>query len=114
MNLDWTVHSVAHANVELLLGDRPVWTHKRPSDPDFMAVMPLSPRSLFVAANSKPLVQRLIDAGPSSLVRLANETIVQHAQLRIYGRAEVSFIDRCLREAPGAFEAAVEAARKAR
>jgi hypothetical protein len=114
MDLDWTVHSVAHADVELLLGDRPVWTHKRPSDPDFMAVMPLSPRSLFVAANSKPLVQRLIDAGPSSLVRLANETIVQHAQLRIYGRAEVSFIDRCLREPPGAFEAAVEAAGKAR
>jgi len=87
--------------VELLLGDRPVWTHRRPIDPDFMVVVPMSPRSVFFAAKSERPIKKLIDAGASTVVRLVNESIVQQAQLRAYGRADVSFIDRCVRELGG-------------
>jgi hypothetical protein len=101
MDMPWIAFGVEHADVELLLGDRPVWTHRRPIDPDFMVVLPLSPRTLFAGAKSKALIEKFIDAGPSKVVRLTNETMVQAAKLRIYGRAEISFIERCVREYGG-------------
>jgi hypothetical protein len=108
MDIPWVAYCVEHAQVELLLGDRPVWTHRRPVDPDFMVVLPLSPRTVFVGAKSSALIDTSIAAGPSRLVRLTNETMVQAAKLRVYGRAEISFIERCVREL-GGLSSAIEA-----
>jgi hypothetical protein len=66
-----------------------------------MVAMPLSPRSVFVAAKSEQLMKKLIDAGASTVVRLVNESTVQQAQLRVYGRADVSFIERSVHELGG-------------
>jgi hypothetical protein len=101
MHIPWIAYGVEHAHVELLLGDRPVWAHRRPIDPDFMVVLPLSPRTLFVGAKSEALIQKFIDAGASTVVRLTNETMVQAAKLRVYGRGKISFIERCVREYGG-------------
>lgn len=109
LELEWIVHSLAHANVQLLLGDRPLWTKGRPSDPEFIAMMPLSPRSVFVASRSKRAIQRTIDAKPNILVRRMNESIAAYAMLRVYGRATEAFIDRCMRQ-PEDLEEAVKKA----
>jgi hypothetical protein len=34
LELEWIVHGLSHASVELLLGDRPLRTYKQPADPD--------------------------------------------------------------------------------
>jgi hypothetical protein len=106
MQLPWLVYGVEDASVELLLGDRPIWTHKHPSQPDFMAVMPLSPRSVFIAAKSDQLIQRLTGEAANTVARRVNESIVQQARLRVYGRAKDCFIDRCMRE-PGGIDTVV-------
>ena len=87
-----------HASVELLLPDRPLWVSKHPKDPDFIAMMPLSPRSVFIAARDKRVIRRTIDASPNELIRRINESLVSNAWERVYGRATVAFIDRCLRQ----------------
>src|SRR5258708_19809302 len=65
MDIPWIAYGVEHAEVELLLGDRPVWTHRRPVDPDFMVVLPLPPLTSFFAPNPDPLIKKLIDAAAS-------------------------------------------------
>ena len=109
LELEWIVHSLAHASVELLLGDRPLWTKGRPSDPEFIAMMPLSPHSVFIASRSKRVIQRTIEANANTLVRRINESVAAHAMLRVYGRAVETFIDRCMRQ-PENIEAAVRKA----
>ncbi len=101
MDMEWTVHSVEHSNLELLLGDRPLWSSGRPEAPNYIAIMPLSPRTLFMATRSKEVVRRIAEANPSILVRRANESIVAHAMLRVYGRAPDNFIARCMRKPDG-------------
>jgi hypothetical protein len=98
LELEWIVHGLSHANVELLLPDRPLWISKRPADPDFIAMMPLSPRSVFIAARDKRVIRRTIDARPNELVRRINESAISNAWERVYGRATVDFVDRCLRQ----------------
>ena len=111
LDLEWIVHGLAHANVQLLLGDRPLWPYRRPSDPDFIALMPLSPRSVFIAARSKKVIDRTIDASPNELVRRVNESIAAHAMLRVFGRATAAFIDRCMRQ-PESIDDVVKSAMK--
>ena len=110
LELEWIVHGLAHTNVELLLGDRPMWVHKRPTDSAFIAMMPLSPRSVFIAARDKSVIQRTIDSSPNELIRRINESVVGAAWERVYGRATLAFIDRCLRQ-PEDLDAAVSAAK---
>jgi hypothetical protein len=86
MDIPWITYGVEHAQLELLLGDRPVWTHRRPIDPDFMVVLSLSPRTVFIGAKSNELIEKLLHAGPSKVVRLTNETMIQAAKLRVYER----------------------------
>ncbi len=98
LEMEWIVHGLSHASVELLLPDRPLWVSKHPKDPDFIAMMPLSPRSVFIAARDKRVIRRTIDASPNELIRRINESLVSNAWERVYGRATVAFIDRCLRQ----------------
>ncbi len=109
LELEWIVHGVEHANVELLLSDRPLWTHKHPTASDFIAMMPLSPRSVFVAARDKRVIDKTINSSPNELIRRVNESVANSAWERVYGRAPLSFIDRCLRQ-PESLELAVAAA----
>ncbi len=98
LELQWIVHGLSHANVELMLADRPLWVSQHPRHPDFIVLLPLSPRSVFIAARDKRVIDRTIDASPNELVRRINESVVSNAWERVYGRATVSFIDRCLRQ----------------
>lgn len=107
LELEWIVHGLSHASVELLLSDRPLWVYKHPTDPDFIAMMPLSPRSVFIAARDKRVIQKTIDASPNELIRRINESVVGSAWERVYGRANERFIDRCLRQ-PESIDAAVK------
>ena len=98
LELEWIVHGLSHANVELLLSDRPLWTYKQPRDRDFIAMMPLSPRSVFIAARDKNVIRKTIEASPNALARKINESVVGNAWARVYGRATTAFVDRCLRQ----------------
>jgi hypothetical protein len=109
LELEWIVHGLSHASVELLLPDRPLWVFKHPTDPDFIAMMPLSPRSVFIAARDKRVIHRTIDASPNELIRRINESLVSNAWERVYGRATVGFVDRCLRQ-PQSLDEAVKSA----
>ena len=72
-------------------------------------MMPLSPRSVFIAARDKRAIHRTIDASPNELVRRINESVVSNAWERVYGRATVEFVDRCLRQ-PQSIDEAVKSA----
>jgi hypothetical protein len=109
LELEWIVHGLSHASVELLLADRPLWSYKHPTDPDFITMMPLSPRSVFIAARDKRAIHRTIDASPNELVRRINESVVSNAWERVHGRATVEFVDRCLRQ-PQSIDEAVKSA----
>jgi hypothetical protein len=108
LELEWIVHGVSQASVELLLADRPLWAFQHPMDPDFIAMMPLSPRSVFIAARNKRVIEKTINARPNELVRRINESVVGNAWERVYGRATANFIDRCLRQ-PESRDEAVKA-----
>jgi len=97
MKLDWTVHDVSAGGIELLTCDRPFWNWGDPAHPQFTITLPLSPRSLFVASRLPSVADRMAEAGPGGLGTQANITIVANARLRVYGRADIEFVNAHLK-----------------
>jgi hypothetical protein len=101
MDLEWSAHSFPETNVELLIGDRPLWYYERPDHAHFSIALPLSPRVLFVGSRQPQFSRDMVDAGQNAIARKVNISMVSRAVERVYGRAELKFVDRTFKETPG-------------
>ena len=72
-------------------------------------MMPLSPRSVFISAPTKRAIRQDHRCKPERAGRRINESVVSNAWERVYGRATVEFVDRCLRQ-PQSIDEAVKSA----
>jgi hypothetical protein len=85
MDMDWTVHEVQSRHKELLTCDRPLWYFERPEHPKFAMMMTLSPRTVFIAANTIELANKMTATPSMRLARLINESVFNRAYERVYG-----------------------------
>jgi hypothetical protein len=94
MDMDWAAHSIPSARNELLTCDRPLWYFENPQHEQFTMVMPLSPRTLFVASKTAALSQRITTESDSRIADKVNTSIISRARERVYGRAHIRFAER--------------------
>jgi hypothetical protein len=86
MDMEWTVHQPPSRHKELLTCDRPLWYFGKPDDPKFTMMMTLSPRTVFIAAKTMALADKMAATPSMKLARLINESVFNRAYERVYGR----------------------------
>lgn len=86
MDMIWTVHPSNSRHKELLTCDRPLWYFGKPHDHNFTMMMTLSPRSVFIAAKTDDLAEKMKAMPSMKLARLINESVFNRAYERVYGR----------------------------
>jgi hypothetical protein len=86
MDMEWTAHTVRSRHKELLTCDRPLWYFEKPDSPKFTMMMTLSPRTVFIAAKTTELADKMTKMPSMKLARLINESVFNRAYERVYGR----------------------------
>jgi hypothetical protein len=71
--MPWGVHDVSHANLDLLLSDRPCLLQGSAISGDCLVVLPLSPTLLFFACNQPETIQKLRATDETKLVKAGTE-----------------------------------------
>jgi hypothetical protein len=94
MDMDWTVHRVRSRHKELLTCDRPLWYLENPKHPKFTMMMTLCPRTVFIAARSTELADRMAATPSMKLARLINESVFNRVSERVYGRTTIEYAQR--------------------
>lgn len=80
----WLVRDISDACSELLLGDNPLILSSQEGDRDFICALPLTPRKLFLAANSKTAIAGLAKISANNLVKEANRFTVTQASKSVF------------------------------
>ncbi|MBX3502116.1 MAG: DUF4238 domain-containing protein [Alphaproteobacteria bacterium] len=93
VDLKWSAHTIPDSNAPLITTDRPLWFWQNPSHPQFSIVMPLSPRSMFVAAHTEAFAENIARADHSDLAAKVNASLIHRARERVYGRIELSLLE---------------------
>jgi Protein of unknown function (DUF4238) len=97
MGMDWTIHEVQSRHKELLTCDRPLWYFGKPEHPKFALMMTLSPRTVFIAANTIDLANKMAATPSMRLARLINESVFNRAFERVYGRTTLEYATKYFR-----------------
>ena len=99
INMQWMTLDVSWATHSLLTSDRPFLHTLGWKDPRTTLLFPLSPRLLFVAANSDQRLAPLRRASPSRVVREANTLVADFAVDFVIGvdGAQLAFVEKRLR-----------------
>jgi hypothetical protein len=94
INMLWSTIGLSTAEFSLLTGDRPVISTHGWKDPNVILALPLSPKCLFVATNT-----RLRTLNPTTLVKDVNDQIVRCAVDFVIGTdaSHLRFVERRLR-----------------
>ena len=95
----WFVFDLGRAATSLLTSDRPLFGRHGFGDPRCIVALPLSPRLLFVAANTREPIQALQRQPPETIVGLINEELVTQAAAHVYGntKAHLAMVEKYLR-----------------
>lgn len=93
-DLYWSGHSFPESHHELITGDRPLLVFGDDRRGDFVMLMALSPRRLFVASQSREFPRTIIGANHTEAVRTFNTWIIERADERVYGRIGANFVRR--------------------
>jgi hypothetical protein len=101
-DLYWSGHSFPQSRHELITGDRPLLVFGDDRRGDFVMLMALSPRRIFIASQSKEFPRTVIEANHTEAVRTFNTRIIQRADERVYGRIEKNFVERVFQWKVGA------------
>jgi hypothetical protein len=85
VQMRWFTFDLASGGVTLLTGDRPFIRTYGLKDRRCIVILPLSPRHVFVATNSRETDRGLQRAKPEHLARDINARIVAQAKKHVYG-----------------------------
>ena len=84
----WFICDLGDAATSLLTSDRPLFGQHGFGDPRCIVALPLSPRLLFVAANTRESIQTFAQRQPETIVGLINERLVTQAVAHVYGNTK--------------------------
>jgi hypothetical protein len=96
----WFLFDLGGADTSLLTSDRPLFGPHGFGDPRCIVALPLSPRVLFVAANTRESFRAFVRGQPpEAIVNLINETLVTQATAHVYGntKAHLATVEKYLR-----------------
>jgi hypothetical protein len=99
INMVWATLDVSDAKHTLLTSDRPFsWTAGW-KEPRALLAFPLAPELLFLATNSREVMDQVLRNPPDRVVRQANEDVVRLAVDFVIGRdnSHLSFVEKRLR-----------------
>ena len=83
--MHWSRIPLPKANVELLCSDRPIARPFGLDDPRAYIALPVAPRVLFLAANSKELADSISKRDHTETVKQMNRTVVTQAREFVWG-----------------------------
>jgi hypothetical protein len=97
----WFTLDLGGSATSLLMGDRPLIDQYGFGDPRYVIALPISPRFLFVAANTRETLQSLVSQNADTVVAMINELIVMQATMHVYGntKAHLAFVEENFRPA---------------
>jgi len=99
MRMFWWTLDLSSSKVDLLTADRPVLRYERLAHRDCLITLPLSPSSLFVAANRHDIVDQILRRHTlTDIAKKANSDVVARASKHVYGKtdAHVRFVEKRL------------------
>ena len=98
LQMTWVVINLPDGARDFLTCDYPVVSNGLQHQEAYFA-LPISPRKLFVASKSKPLVDKLAQSSPADLTQAVNKAIVENARRFVYGTSnfERVFVNKYLR-----------------
>jgi len=101
-NMHWEVLDLDNSNLELVTSDRSVEQVLGLAHPNAFLTLPIGPKRLFIAANSRQTIERIAAASPREVVRRRNVSTVSYAREFVWAsnRAQSAFIGRQLGSAP--------------
>ncbi|WP_217591160.1 DUF4238 domain-containing protein [Burkholderia sp. GbtcB21] len=99
---NWLIRDASDACSELLLGDNPLILSSEDEDRDFICVLPLTPRKLFLAASSAARADQLKQVSINTLVKETNRYTTSQAAQSVFATDESlqMFIVKHLRQTP--------------
>jgi Protein of unknown function (DUF4238) len=95
----WAVHTVTHSNLDLVIGDRPLLLEGRMTE-TFLFTLPLSPKSLFFAANDGGIIRNIAAHNKRDVVCTINKESTAVAAKYVYATdaQQKAMVDRYLRK----------------
>jgi Protein of unknown function (DUF4238) len=97
LSFRWVVINFTRTtNRDLLLSDRPLIRVGDLHKPGALLALPITPKMLFVAADTFETAKKLLAVQPAILVRLTNITSMMAARRFVYGFSEARFIEKHL------------------
>ena len=94
LRMTWWTESFERSTVPLVLSDRPFVMLNGLDDPRCILAVPLSPSMAFFASSLPDARIQLRSDGVSQLARRLNEDVVANASQRVYGQAQIKFVER--------------------
>jgi hypothetical protein len=98
LQMHWLVIVLPDGGRDFLTSDYPVHLSKGLQYEDALFALPISPRKIFFASNSRTELDRLLMLSPADLTQAANKTVVQQARQYVYGKSnfERNFVAKYL------------------
>jgi hypothetical protein len=102
LSMNWWVVHTPRDELDLLLGDEPIFFSHGLADQRCAVVLPIAPRSVFLAAYDPLKRDALFGRTPNVVIRAFNETTVALARQDVFGasRHHLRFVERRLRHRP--------------
>lgn len=99
-NMRWSLVTIAAGPHGFLTSDRSILVTNGVDQPEGEVVLPISPRQLFIAVNTREQEARLAMADPKLLRRLVNSRVSQEAQRYVYSENDLQlrFVENRLRK----------------
>jgi Protein of unknown function (DUF4238) len=85
-NMRWLVVRITSEAGEFLTSDRPVLMTSTLTEPNAYVMLPIGPKSLFVAVNDTDTQRRIEARDPTERVEVVNRFVAGHAVKYVYGR----------------------------
>jgi hypothetical protein len=87
-SMKWAVADVTASPYTLMTCDRPLVLSNLGDAKNGSLFLPISPRKLFVAANTEQVLSEFSKGNPSQIVERVNRIIVERARLYVYARED--------------------------
>lgn len=103
--MHWAATTIPDRSGSFLTSDRPVVMSDGIKYPDSLILLPISPRTIFSAANSESVPDRLAKMPPSLLVTQVNDVVASQAAKFVYGQddSQLRFVENRLGRLPPQF-----------
>ncbi|MND68382.1 hypothetical protein D3C80_598300 [compost metagenome] len=103
-SMQWCVIDTSSSNLQLFTSDCPVFRTNGLNHPNSHLAMPIGPHRLFLAANSREVIQRALKTSPRVLVMNTNRAVVRSARLYVFAKSasvsEYNFVSKQFGIAP--------------